>query len=109
MSEKLLAVQRAWKELEEARKRLEEAKQAAIDDLCPVKIGDRVRVNWCSHRGKEIEVRRIVYGEGFDRVGEKSAKTARFTAFGPVLKKDGTPGLNDGEHRGILGVMPEGE
>ena len=109
MSDKLKQVILAQKALEEAQQRLEDAEQAAIAALCPVKIGDRMEVSGYVNVGRLIEIRRIVYSEGCDRIDGRFVKTARFKADGPILKKDGTPGLNIGEHRGILGVLPEGE
>jgi hypothetical protein len=107
MSDELIDVVRAQKDLVEARERLKDAEQAAIAALCPVKIGDRVQANGYSHTGKPMEIRRIFYQEGCDKIDGRFVSTARFVAHGPVLKKDGTPGLNDGEYRGILGALPK--
>lgn len=109
MSDELMTLILAQQLLKDAQQRLKDAEQAAIAALCPVKIGDRVEANGYVHKGKLIEIRRIAYREGLDKIDGKFVATARFEAFGQILKKDGTPGLNGGEYRGILGALPEVE
>jgi hypothetical protein len=60
-----------------------------VERECPVKVGDVIESNGCGHYGKNIKVDGVqVY---------KFFREWRWKASGPVLKKDGTPGLNRGE------------
>jgi hypothetical protein len=62
-----------------------------IEEECPVKVGDTVRVNGYAHRGKMMVVRSV-------RIKEWASKY-EWSVIGPIIKKDGTPGQQDGEWR----------
>jgi len=62
-----------------------------VEKECPVKVGDVIESNGCSHYGKNMRVDEISVCPTLGR------KEWWWKATGPILKKDGTQGLNRGE------------
>ena len=62
---------------------------------CEVQPGDIVTVNGYAHKGKQFQVERVF-------VREEYFGGLWYTAVGPILKKDGTPGLQRGEWRKFI-------
>ena len=77
--------------IDEAKLEIERLKKEAIAALHPVKIGEKVIVTGYSFQGKEIAVDAL-------RIDMKYSGYA-FMAHGYVIKKDGKPGSQRGEHR----------
>ena len=64
-----------------------------ITNHCHVAIGDTVPCMGWSHKGKMLIVDSISFGVKWSNNDEP-----QFTCTGQVIKKDGTAGLNRGEH-----------
>lgn len=76
----------AQAEIDDAVDNLEAVKQRFIQEHSPWQIGDTITVNGYSHTGKKMIVKRITLRARYHGDLE-------FTAKGPVLKSDETPGL----------------
>lgn len=85
------------REVETAAERLKEAKARIIEERCPIKIGDVVETNGYSHKGKRFRVEHII---AKDRLTWKQDgdHEFEFRATGPIIKKNGEPGQQHGEH-----------
>ncbi|MCP4700471.1 MAG: hypothetical protein GY862_27005 [Gammaproteobacteria bacterium] len=84
-------------ELAEIEKRIKAEQEirgdvmAKLAELCPVKIGDVVEVNGWTFRGKKMLVDDVCYYT-------RTHRSTTWKCSGPILKADGTPGKNRGEH-----------
>lgn len=64
-----------------------------VKECCPLKVGEIILCNDYSHEGKSIKIEKV---DITDHLTHGVAWDCRWKwiASGPVLKKDGTPGLN---------------
>ena len=63
-----------------------------LTDLCPVEIGDIVKVNGYAYEGQDMKVERIKAQKGSYSIG--NPKGYQWVLDGRVIKKDKTPGQN---------------
>lgn len=81
------AVEAAQRELDDEAKRL-------CDECAPFKVGDVVVCNGLSHRGKDMRIDSIML-ETMETFGGREIFS--FMGTGPLIKADGTDGINRGE------------
>jgi hypothetical protein len=66
--------------------------RAMIKDHCQINIGDKVVINGYSYQGKTMKVESVWFNSFGDNV-------ANFEAAGQVIRKDGSPGEQQGRWR----------
>lgn len=97
---------------ENAHANIRALRKLAMSD-CPLNIGDRVKVNGYSHKGKQLEITSIWFTEKSKSFGPYwsagiSADGPGWVARGRVIKKDGKPGAQEAYHFEPLAVNING-
>ncbi len=69
--------------------------------LCPIKVGDTVKCNDYSYEGKKLIVERVYPTDRWVHAAKWDEKWS-WVAFGPLLKKDGTPSKNYGKYTEVI-------
>ena len=75
----------------EADKEIDRISKVMAQKFCPIKIGDIVTVNDFTHTGKQMQVKTVA-------VMRRWGEVHGFHARGPIIRKDGTPGVQFGLH-----------
>ena len=89
--EEVVDIDRQIKDLYAKRR---ETIAAWIEAEHPVKVGDVIETNGYSHKGKKMRVAKRSIYDSFSKWSWK--------ANGPILKKDGTEGLIEGEWQAYI-------
>lgn len=94
MKEELKKLAELNEEIASLEKQIGRIKENVAIKYAPVKVGEIIYTNGYTHKGKKIVVEQVVFRSRFGRY--------EFCARGPVLKKDGSPGLIWGDWRKLV-------
>ena len=78
-------------EIQTLKEAIKEVQQYMVENFAPFKVGDDIEINGFSHKGKLMRVEKVRCHLSIH------TEKLHFSAFGKVLKKDGTPGLQDAD------------